>query len=231
MPSFRVTLCAALCAMALGLPSSSTATILLFTNTGSPVAQSYGDNVASEQGGKYAKGLKWTKHVKASYATVEVGTQIVNNTALYPWTTGYGDLVDIVYAGAASGYHGEVTLKADPGYLVKIVEFDLGGWPNTDYPNQPVQLMNGKRTAVLQNLGPLTVEGDAGHTHVTPTYGYAKKIRLQWGNHYNVGLDNLHFIEKAGARFSGNGTPEPGTWALLGAALVPAALFLRRRRS
>jgi hypothetical protein len=228
----RKALCGILAAIVICLAAPSQATILLFANLGlsnyGNIPGSYGDNVNSDNGGQYAMGTKWTKRVTTSYAYLEQdGVTVVGNQLDY-WSTGYGNLTDIAFS-PVSGKLAEITFKADPGYLVKIVEFDLGAYGYNHF-NQPVRIVNGNRTTTLEDFGPLDVPTGATHNHIMTTIGYKKKLRLQWSNDWNLGIDNVHFIQKASARVSGRGTPEPGTWALLVGALVPAAALLRRAR-
>ena len=94
----------------------------------------------------------------------------------------------------------------------------------------PVRLVD-KFNNVLEDFGPMTIFG-AGPSHsvVIPTLAPQKMIRIQWGDNWNTGIDNIHFTQVLGAGAQPQHVPEPGLLALLAAASIPAALALRRKR-
>lgn len=222
----------ALCAM-LACARPANATILLFANLGlsnyNPIPGSYGDFVTNKQGGKYAKGGGWTPNVKTSYATVNNATNVVYSTRILYWDSGYGDLVDVGFSELSHDNYGEVALKGTNGYKVKLLGFDLAGYNQVDHLNQPVRLVD-KNNAIYENFGPVTISG-AGptHSHFTPTLGPQKLIRIQWGDNWNTGIDNISFTQVAPKLSAPQGVPEPGAWALLAGAVLPVAWCVRKR--
>lgn len=205
------------------LPSTvSAATILTFdfgSGFGDRLPQTYGDNLVD------------TPNVDVSHR----GREVVNGATgeagaigafggLSTWLTGgYGDLVNNAYYGDFStGYYGEITLTADPGYEVILNSFELASYSSLAIHtlNQPVFIVEGLDGAVLANYsGTVPSSG-----HNSYSVGIARNtLTIRFGNNYNIGIDNVNFSQQyVGA------VPEPGTMSLLGIGI--ASLFVVRWR-
>jgi hypothetical protein len=137
------------------------------------------------------------------------------------WATGYGDLVDVVFAegpGVGGSPTLSVRLTAAPGYAVDLYGFDLGGWSNTDYTIAAVDVFAG--AATLFSATDVLVEGDfSGPRHTSFAFGAALSapeilLRLDLSNlasgvQDNVGIDSIRFGQTPGR------VPEPGAAMLL----------------
>lgn len=205
------------------------ATILTFDNLGLAnslaIPGAYGDNVTTlcDAVGCYGTGNGFTPDVTTSYNTVRISDDVVVFTYIDFWDNGYGDLVNVGFAATTPGYYGEVVLTAAPGWQIRLNSFDLGGWPEANYLNQPVRILD-QSGNILIDYSPTTIQGAGpSHSTFTPNLTVAGSIRIQWGNNFNTGIDNINFDQvPLGAQI-----PEPGTWTLL--ALGAAAVWVGRR--
>jgi hypothetical protein len=155
------------------------------------------------------------------------------------WTTDYGDLVNVLYNEDDGDDRLTITLTADPGYLVRLHSFDLGGWPNADYTLNNV-FVKDEANANLFSASNVLVKGAAPAPRRTsfafdPLVGSTLQIYIDLsglgGNSDNIGIDNIAF-DQVKVDTPGPGPapiPEPATWLSLGAGL--AALIAARRRS
>lgn len=142
------------------------------------------------------------------------------------WNADYGDLSKVVYP-ASNGYVGEIMFVPTAGYGVRIISFDMAGWSQTDRTNTLMRLVDSNGTVLYDfaSGGSVAIEGDLTgnrHSTFTPNFYYAGTLGIQWGNDWNVGIDNIQFQLVA--------IPEPGGLAL-GVSLASAlAILLGRRR-
>lgn len=125
-----------------------------------------------------------------AYRTFTVAIDATLTNYLEFWNTGYGDLTKVAFASSN-------------GYAVRLISFDIAGWPTTDRTNTHMRLLDA-----------------AGATLVN--YAAAGSIRIQWGNDWNVGIDNIQFHVVP--------IPEPPAWMLLALGGTAGAWWLRRRR-
>lgn len=228
-------LSAALTALA-ATPAS--ATVLTFDidntkpNNSLAMSQAYGDRVTAtvQDGATYGVGAEgFTSNVLASYSGGTAGS-------LIRWTTGYGDLVNVLENEVDGGSVLEVTLTADAGYQVNLFGFDLGGWPQSDYTLPGLQVIDGASNVLFSQANVLVQGNGVGPRHTTFDFGagltgQSLTLRLNLAglnnNSDNIGLDNVRFGQ-SGAPVGG--VPEPTSWALMIAGFAGAGAALRRRR-
>jgi Ca2+-binding RTX toxin-like protein len=160
------------------------------TGPGSLVPQSYGDRITT--------GTQPTQQV-----TVNYGTETV---PVFTWDTGYGDLTNVAYAGAAAGGILEVKLVADLGFLVLLESFDLAAKGGADRTIKSVQIFNG-HDALLYSQDNVVIQGDGNgpeHTDfpLGAVAGRVVRIRidvsnLPVGERDRIGIDNISFNRSA----------------------------------
>ena len=160
-----------------------------------------------------------------SYRTFTAATGTTLTNYLEFWNTGYGDLTKVAFA-STNGYAAEVSITAASGYAVRLLSFDMAGWPSADRVNSIMRLTDAAGNTLLNYAaaGPIPIQGDANgprHTAFAPDL-VSGTIRIQWGNDWNVGIDNV--------RFQIVPIPEPPVWALLVVAGPLVAWWARRRR-
>lgn len=207
--------------------SPAEATVLIFDaepqfTNGEAIPQAYGDRVisSSQQVDSrffyYGDAGGWTPNVEVDYAA-KYGT---NNF----WSSGYGDLINVL----ENEYDGNnvitITFTADPGYLVRLESFDLGGWPTTDRYVYAITVSDGTNT--LFSASNVLAEGQ-GHTTLSPNV-WAQQLILTLdirlgGDSDCVGIDNI--------KFSQSMVPIPGTLALLGSGLLGLISWRRFRKN
>jgi hypothetical protein len=178
---------------------ATTSTMVFPTYGGSNVQQDYGDRVTGSPmavpGGMFTYGNGgegFTPNVVAEYSSG-------NNISL--WTTDYGDLTNVMFALQNSNVM-NILLTADSGFDVLLYDFDLAGWPQSDYTIDEVAVLSGGTPLFAQNG--VLVEGDAtgpGHTTVAfanPLRGPELLIKIDFSNiggsiQDNIGIDNIRF--------------------------------------
>jgi len=141
------------------------------------------------------------------------------------WNSDYGDLSKIAFPSSNGGV-GEITLVPAAGYGVRLLSFDMAGWPSADRSSSIMRILDGGGAVVFDYAanGPVTIQGDVNglrHSTFTPNLFLPGSVTFQWGVDWDIGLDNFRFEVAA--------IPEPSTWLLLagGAGVV---LWRARRR-
>lgn len=159
--------------------------------------------------------------VDIAYATRDSVTGAVIAANLDFWNHNYGDLSNVAFS-VQNGAVAEITFVPAEGYGVRLVSFDMAGWPNLDRTNSILRLVDAKQTVVYDFAanGPVKIEGNLlgpQHSTFAPNLTFDGTLRLQWGTDWNVGIDNVKFESVPLSVI-----PEPSTWALLmvGGALV-----------
>lgn len=175
------------------------------------IPSNYGDHGAGGAG---------DARVGVSYS----GSSGATNHLLF-WNNDYGDLSKVAFT-PTNGTLARISFTADPGWLISSVFFELAGWPNADLPAQTIVAGIGPVTGTFS---PATVQGDFAELTRHSGFGLgtpgASTAHIEWGTDWNIGIDNISFEVIADPS---NGVPEPGSLALLAAALGVAG-FARRR--
>ncbi len=186
------------------------------------VSQDYGDDVEATLEATFGYGVGaegFTPNIQLSY-----GNSLPGNSQL--WTTGYGDLTNILFEDADFTGVLEVTLTADTGFLVELFEFDLAAFSSafvSDPTIDAVTITDGTST-LFQQLS-ATVSRT---THTTfdftaaPLTAGTILIQIDARNlgslNDDIGIDNIRF---------GQVVPEPSTALIFATGLI--GLAVRRR--
>jgi hypothetical protein len=164
-----------------------------------------------------------------SYRTFLFSSGATLTTQLDFWNADYGDLTKVAFA-TSNGYTAEVSLTPAAGYGIKINSFDMAGWLNQDRTNTVMRLVDGSGNVLYDfaSGGAVAIEGDftgARHSSFAPNISSGGTVRLQWGDDWDIGLDNLNFeVVPLSA------IPEPALAPLV-LGCVALAGWLRRRGS
>ena len=211
--------------------------IVVPTISGNAVPEGYGDritgSVVNVSGGQFTYGNGgegFTPNIVLDYFAENA---IPNNPRVGLWGDGYGDLTNVLI-GNNNSISLYVQFTADTGFDVQLYDFDLAGWPTTDYTINAVSVLSGTNTLFSQSI--VLVEGDGtgpGHTSfdfATPLTGAELLIQIDYSNladgqQDNIGIDNIRFGQNPPAA-----VPLPAAWLLFGSGIAAIA-FLKRRRS
>lgn len=209
---------------------ASLATILTFEgfpNVGTgTISRFYGDNVTNNGSfptGTYEKGDGWTPDVHVQYATYALGGWEIADELKY-WQSGYfgGSTVAIPTQNGATGRL--IFSGGYNGFTIKSIDLVTYGGMAMQAAPVTIRTLYGY---ILWTSGPISIEENTVKRinidyHVPYALGQAY---LEWGNDWNIGIDNVHFVEP-------NAVPEPSTMALgLGAALYAARRRSRLKRT
>lgn len=236
--------------LSFGFAGAAHATILLFdqvrlsdgdlvpTISGNGPEADYGDRVTESPmaapGGQFTYGdggEGYTPNITTEFSATSGGVA--------QWTTEYGDLTNVLF-GSNNSTALNVQFSADPGFLVQLYSFDLGGFRFADYTINSVSVFAGNSALFSQNN--VLVQGDAtGSRHTafdftTPLSGSELLIAIDYSNlaggqRDNIGIDNIRFGQDPPAVLAPpppNGVAEPSSLLLLAAGV--GALLVRRRR-
>lgn len=175
----------------------------------------------------YGDGLD--SHVPdVQYRTFSVSNDVTVDNFVGFWNADYGDLAKVVYP-ARNGYAAEITFVPAEGYGVRLISFDMAGYPHLDRANSTLRILDAAGNVLIDYvaLGQGTVQGDGNgspHSTFTPNLTVGGAVRIQWGNDWDIGIDNIRFESVAMAAI-----PEPATWACLGVGLVSLLVWRRRK--
>lgn len=209
----------------LGLAAFSNATILTFDIDGisnfQNVNQAYGDNVTGATMGGFHYGVDaegFTPNITTAYGT--------GDPAL--WTTGYGDLTNILFEDQDGSGILTVTFTAAAGFEAILYGFDLAAYSTAFGSNPSIQSLTvtdgGATTYFSQSNFSVSrstrTEVDLGNTPIVgSTLRITVDARNLGGLNDDIGIDNIMFGQQ-------NAVPEPATMA----ALSLGAVFLARKR-
>jgi hypothetical protein len=167
----------------------------------------YGDRVTGAVTGAFTYGGtgSYTPNVLLGFGCAEGGF----NFQAFPWSGGYNDLINIIYASVAgtAGAGGElqVTLTADPGYRVSVQSFDIGNW-GAAITLPYVRVTNENGAVVFEELNVALNESastiERNFVLSPAPVGRILTVRISLdglaGSADNVGLDNLTFGQQTG---------------------------------
>jgi hypothetical protein len=167
-----------------------------------------------------------TPAVTVSYRTLDPSL-VETDPNLDFWNSNYGDLQNIAFA-VNNGGIAEIRFDANnPGELVTLTSFDMGGWFEVNRTNGLMRILNGSGAVLLDYVAdnggnPVPVLGAGpSHSHFLANVS-ASTLILQWGYDWDIGIDNIEF-----STVPGDVVPEPGSVMLM--ALGAAALVVGRR--
>ncbi len=209
---------------ALAATPAAAATTLTFSNAcgglcadGDNISQSYGD-IAGLLNLSY-------RSVASNGSTTSVGT-------VRSWTTGYGDLTDVIWGAEGGTLEIAFSLLA-PNKLITLNSVNYAAWGGDAVQTQLALYSFGNVGGFylpLMPSGSLTAPGE-GHATWAPNFSSASGFILHFGpDGYFGGIDNLTFtisdINVAGD------VPEPTTWLsmILGFGLIGSAARRRAGR-
>ncbi len=239
--------------LSFGFAGAAHATILLFdqvrlsngdlvpTISGNGPETDYGDRVTGSPmaapGGQFTYGdggEGYTPNITTDFFATSGGVG--------QWTTQYGDLTNVLF-GDNNSMGLNVQFSAEPGFLVQLYSFDLGGFAFTDYTINSVSVFAGSSALFSQNN--VLVQGDStGPRHTafdfaTPLSGSQLLIAIDYSNlvggqQDNIGIDNIRFGQDPPDVLPPQppqppiGVAEPSSLLLIAAGV--GALLIRRRR-
>ncbi|MBL8554885.1 MAG: PEP-CTERM sorting domain-containing protein [Phenylobacterium sp.] len=219
-------------AVAVLSPAVASATVLTFDVAGGVsnfenVDQAYGDNVAAaaNAAGSYGVGAEgYTPDVTVSYGTPG------EDPAL--WTTGYGDLTNVLFNDADGDTTFTVRFTAASGYLVSLYGFDMASFISGGQTIQGFTVRDVGANTILFNQGSTFVTGATRNTIAFANALTAGDLELVinltglGGVSDDIGIDNVRF----GQSQIQTGVPEPATWAMMLLGFGGAGAMVRRRR-
>ena len=199
--------------------STAGASLLEFENLSTYASlYTYGSNMTSActgsgQAGCVGEGNGFTPDIAVSYATLGYAAEMAQ------WPTGYGNLPGAAYS-LMSGNTPDITLTPQNGATVTLNSFELAGYYETDYSNQPVEVLDADNNILWSYTGNISGSGPSS-TQFTVGITSSGPLQIEFGNNWNVGIEDINFDENVSA-------PEPAAWLLLVSGLGLGVLLKRR---
>lgn len=196
-------------------PASAAVTTLNFSGA---ICGVTGTSVCSN-GAQIGVGYGDSAELDVRYASISLdGT--TKEAFLRTWTTGFGDLAGIAYAGGGNTQAIEIFLKPAAGYEVALLGFDFSTYQRR-VATVPIEVLSG---AKLLQQATLSTNAPTHASYAANTDFYRGGVLLRFGpNAFDAGLDNLRFEVRESA------VPEPGAWALMLLGFGGLGAMLRRR--
>lgn len=224
MRSFNKIPLSAASVAALLVCSSARATVFTFDIAGltdfQDVDQTYGDNVTSATMGAFSYGSAegFTPNVTVAYG----------NTMPALWTTGYGNLSNVLFEDEDGTGVLNITLTAAPGFFVSLHSFDLATYTTTfgaDPTIASVKVFDSTDTAVFTLSNPVISRTTRTMLTFGPLSDTALRIEVDarnlGNNNDDISVDNITISQYTAV-------PEPATLVWAGSALALFALARRR---
>ncbi|RIL05365.1 MAG: hypothetical protein DCC71_10550 [Proteobacteria bacterium] len=211
---------------------ATSGTLVVPTTSGATLPSDYGDGVTSAAtavpGGVFTYGNGGEGFTPDVTVDISSAAATPTDPAVRLWQTGYGDLVNLVFAdgpGTAGSPELTIRLSAAPGFLVDLYGFDLAAF-FADQTIAEVEVLAG--AATLFAASDVLVESST-HTSfafAAPLTAPELVVRLDFSNlppgiQDDVGIDSIRFGQSI--------VPEPGTATLVLCGLASAAAVRRRR--
>lgn len=181
-----------------------------------PLSATYADHGAGGQG---------DARVGVSYS----GSDGADNHLLF-WNDHFGRLLKVALS-PIDGTMAQITLTADPGWLIQSIEFDLAAWPMIELPFWPAVDIVADVSYALDGVSvdapdTLVLGKSAPHfNHFALSHPDGAAVAtMRWGTDWDVGIDNIRFT-----LLRDNRVPLPSTLALAGLAVLPLVLGRRKR--
>ena len=189
------------------------------------IDQEYGDNViASPDGNGHGyniiagNGFGLTPNVEVSYTAGESDL----------WTTGYGNLTNVLYDEADFSPGFEIIFNADPGFEVGLFGFDMAVFGGVDSTLPGIEILDGGND-VLWSSGPTLIDStmltsfDTGGVFAD-SLTIAIDLTALGSASDNFGIDNVHFAQRVSS------VPEPNGACVIFVGML-GLLGRRNRRS
>jgi hypothetical protein len=196
------------------------ALVLTFDNLGvngyDPIPTNYGSYAAGSSN-TYLQGNGYTPNIGVSYSTSDA-TGVTRNYLGY-WSTGFSSLENVAYV-FDNGSLAEIRFTANPGYEVILNSFDLGSYYEPTNPSPDPNGVINTTLKVLDGSGNVLYNPYGGNDYVVPYLGglqlsnlniSGSVLRLQLGNNWDIGIDNINFDERPT-----NSQPAPAPPFILG---------------
>ncbi len=166
---------------------------------GESVDPGYGDQVITldDAGFEYGADGGFTPRISLDYGPAGAGPAL--------WDTSYGDLTNVLYQSLLASPTLEITLSADPGFLVRLSAFDLAaadGRFGSDPTINSLRVLDGSGTVLLDKNGETVSKTGRNHYQFsTPLEGQSLTIRIDSSNlgadAEGIGIDNITFGQTA----------------------------------